>query len=102
MTAASGDASVAGVKGSQKKAVISIADDELAVATMSTAKTTYTEGTDNSIGITATLDFAKAFDTTIGLTFSGTATGGVDYTSSDDMFLKTESISVMNLSLIHI
>ena len=96
VTAASGDASVAGVKGSQKKAVISIADDELAVATMSTAKTTYTEGTDSSIGITATLDFAKAFDTTIGLTFSGTATNGVDYTSSDDMFLKTESISVMN------
>ena len=96
VTAASGDTSVAGVKGSQKQAVISIADDELAVATMSTAKTTYTEGTDSSMGITATLDFAKAFDTTIGLTFSGTATAGVDYTSSDDMFLKTESISVMN------
>ena len=93
VTAASGDTSVAGVKGSKKKAVISIADDELAVATMSTAKTTYTEGTDSSIGITATLDFAKAFDTTIGLTFSGTATNGVDYTSLDDLFLKTESLS---------
>ena len=89
LTASSGDAAVAGVKGSQKVTTVSIEDDELAVATFTTAasKVTYTEGTDATIDIVATLDYSKSFDSSIGLTISGTASAGVDYTSNDDGYL---------------
>jgi len=63
-----------------KKAVtIEIQDNELAVATMTTSASnaTVTEGTDASVDIIATLDFPKAFDSSVALTLSGTATSGL-------------------------
>ena len=98
VTATSADNSVARVKGSEKSATITIQDNEAAIATMSTSanKVSYTEGTDSSIQIVATLDFAKSFDSSIGLTISGTATSGVDYSSNDDAYLTTKSMSGMN------
>ena len=94
-TVSTGNASVAGVKGSLKTATLTIQDDEAAVATMTTSanKVTYVEGTDSSINIVATLDNAKAFDSSIGLTLSGTATSGVDYTSSDDGYVSTQNFT---------
>ena len=98
VTATSADNSVARVKGSEKSATITIQDNEAAIATVTTSanKVSYTEGTDSSIQIVATLDFAKSFDSSIGLTISGTATDGVDYSSNDDAYLTTKSMSGMS------
>ena len=98
ITAAAADAGVATVKGSQKVATIKILDNENATVTMTTLanKQTYTEGTDSSIDIVATLDYAKGFDTSISLTLSGTAEKGIDYSSNDDGFLEDISFSGLN------
>ena len=102
LTASSGDTAVAVMKGSQKEATVSIQDDELAVATFTTTapivagSPTATEGTNASVDITATLDYSKSFDTSIGLTISGTASAGVDYTSTDDGYLSEVDFSGMD------
>ena len=96
--ATAADNDVARVKGSKKIATIEIQDNELAVATMTTTATnaTVTEGTDSSVDIIATLDFPKAFDSSIALTLSGTASSGTDYTSSNEGFVNTLSMSGMS------
>ena len=98
LTATSTDTSVAGVKGSLKQATVTILDDEPATVTLSTpsSQVIYTEGTDATINITATLDYAKGFDTSVGLTVTGTASLGVDYTANDDGFLSDISFAGLN------
>ena len=98
ITATAADIDVARVKGSKKIATIEIQDNELAIATMTTTATnvTVTEGTDSSVNIIATLDFPKAFDSSVALTLSGTASSGTDYTSSNEGFVNTLSMSGMS------
>ena len=95
LTATSSNTAVAGVKGSLKSATVTILDDEPATVTLSTpsSQVIYTEGTDAAVNITATLDYAKGFDTSVGLTVSGTALSGVDYTANDDGFVSDISFS---------
>jgi len=64
--------------------------------TTSATNATVTEGTDASVDIIATLDFPKAFDSSVALTLSGTATSGTDYTSSNEGFVNTLSMSGMS------
>tara|TARA_X000000368_G_scaffold415818_1_gene408349 strand:- start:44 stop:15682 length:15639 start_codon:yes stop_codon:yes gene_type:complete len=98
ITGTEADASVAIVKGSKKTLTINIQDNEDAVATMTTSanKVSYTEGTDESVNIVATLDYAKSFASTIALTISGTATAGTDFTSTDEGYLSDLSFTGMN------
>ena len=98
ITATAADNAVARVKGSKKIATIEIQDNELAIATMTTTATnvTVTEGTDSSVDVIATLDFPKAFDSSVALTLSGTASSGTDYTSLNEGYLNTLSMSGMS------
>ena len=102
ITATSADNSVARVKGSKKIATIEIQDNDNTIATMTTSAPivsgapTATEGTDATVDIIATLVNPKSFDSSIGLAISGTATAGTDYTSLNEGYLNTLSMSGMS------